>query len=345
MSFEKVKELLLNARIPFDVFGDCNVLEIKKKYREFAKIIHPDLVYEFERNEAEQITKILNEMYKSALHEIEEGIYGIFDSKQLFKNKKSLFEFDLKGNNYKFYRQLGEDDVSYIFDGISGEDEIILKYPIEESDNDLINNEYEVLSSLEHVSLPKVISKININGHTSLILKKAKGKVSDEIKRDYGFLDAEHVCWILERLLSVVGLLHSKKIVHGNIKPENLLIDVENHNVTLLDYSLCIKDADKYGSKYKIVNEFYTPKYVSSSSCVKPCTDIYALGIYAIDLMGGDIERIALPLTCDVRIRQFIRKLVSLDYNDAWVLWDELRNLRTLVYGSERFKKLEMKRK
>lgn len=143
----------------------------------------------------------------------------------------------------------------------------------------------------------------------------------------------------------MVGLLHSKKIVHGNIKPENLLIDVENHNVTLLDYSLCIKDADKYGSKYKIVNEFYTPKYVSSSSCVKPCTDIYALGIYAIDLMGGDIERIALPLTCDVRIRQFIRKLVSLDYNDAWVLWDELRNLRTLVYGSERFKKLEMKRK
>ena len=71
--------------------------------------------------------------------------------------------------------------------------------------------------------------------------------------------------------------------------------------------------------------------------------DIYAVGLVAVNLLGGDIERIALQISVYIKVRTFIRKLLSGKENDAWALWDELINIRNEVYGSKRFQVLKRK--
>jgi serine/threonine protein kinase len=158
-------------------------------------------------------------------------------------------------------------------------------------------------------------------------------------------VDAEHVMWMLERLFSVVGYLHSNRIVHGNIKPEHVIINKKNHNVSLCGFSLCITEADKPTARYKVANEIYSPPEVSKTAQVLPCADIYAVGKLAVLLLGGDVKNNGMPAIVDENIREFVRKLVITNYktrpNDAWELWDEVITLRKKLYKSKRFKQLK----
>lgn len=149
-----------------------------------------------------------------------------------------LFEITIKGELFQFYENVFEGEVGYIFKGTSANDIVYLKVAIDPDDNDLINTEYNVLSTLRHQSLPYVEQKIMVNDTNAILMREVKGVTMPELMGQYPRgVPAEHVMWMLERLLSVVGYLHSNCVVHGNIKPENIIINKDNHNVSLLGFS------------------------------------------------------------------------------------------------------------
>lgn len=346
MSIKEIGQILINANRPIDVFGNVSLDEIKKKYKNYARITHPDLASEEDKELASKVTALLNELYEKANKEIEEGTYYLRELKDIYKSKNPLFDIDIKKKKYSFYEPISEGDVSICYYGLTNEDEeIILKYILEENDNELIDKEYELLNKLDHISIPKVIKKIKIDGHSSLIMPYVKGLSLDKVVNNYYPIEDKHVAWILERMLSSVGYLHYNKIIHGNIKPENLIMDVDTHNVTLLDYSLAIENANETSAKYKIINDDYSPSYVSKNGKVMPHSDIYAVGKIALELMGGDIKSGGMPINSNERLRKFIRKMINDNVNDAWQLWNELIELRNEEYGTQRFQKLELKKK
>ncbi len=345
MSFKEAVDILTSAKRPFEVFGGYSEEEIKKSYHGYVKICHPDIVNNEYKDMAEKIMKILNDFYKRALLELKKGIYDLTDEKEVLKAEEPLFTFTIRNKEYKFYKYLYSEDIADIYEGLCEDDIVLIKICSDENDNDLIKNEYQTLLKLNHASIPKVITRLKVNDKEALIMYKPDGLSIEELLRDYGYLSGEHICWVLERLLSCIGYLHSLKIVHGNIKEDNILINPDTHNVILKDYSLCIINANEKDSTYKIINDSYTPTYVSKDSKVIPNTDIYAVGKIAIKLLGGDIDRVGLPINCDIRVRQFIRKLLDQNSNDAWQLWDELIKIRTEVYGSKRFQTLRKVRR
>lgn len=343
MSIKEISELLMNATEPEDVFVGSSYDEIKREYRNMAKVCHPDLVSDEYKDLACKTTSLLNKFYDLANKKIRTGIYGVKDKKEIYKLSDVLFSFEHRSKKYDIYSLYCEEDISIIYEGLCDGELIKLKIVNDFCDNDLLEEEYKILKEFDHLGIPKVVSKLKINGRVALIFKDDFGLSIDEVYREYGFINEEHVAWILERLLSLVGFLHSNKIVHGNIKSDNVFIDVENHNVKIIDYSFCIRDANKDNSKYKIINESYSPSYVDKSSKVNTNVDIYAIGKVAILLLGGDINRNAMPLRVSIEMRNFIRKLLDKSSCDAWELWSELINLRNKLYGKNRFKKLERK--
>lgn len=346
MPIKQIYEKLLQAKRAIDFFGKvASEDELKKKYRQYAKQIHPDLVSDAEQYIAKEATTLLNTLHEQAIEELKQGIYEIVDPVQIYKHTSPLFEINIKGKVYQFYENVFEGEVGYIFKGTCDEDIVFLKVAIDPNDNELIDTEYQVLSETRHQSLPYVEHKIMVNDTNAILMREVKGTTMPELMKQYSKgVPAEHVMWMLERLLSVVGYLHSNCIVHGNIKPENIIINKANHNVSLLGFSFCIPKANTSEAQYKIVNDYYTAPEVNKSAKVLPSSDVYSIGKIAIKLLGGDVSSTGMPISVDPRIRTFIRKMVNPDVsnrpNDAWELWSELAKLRTEVFGTQRFKTL-----
>ena len=347
MTVKQIYEKLLQAKRPIEFFGEMSIAdELKKAYKQYAKKIHPDIVPDKDKYIASEAFSVLNKLYNLGLSELEQGIYGIVDPVQIYKHMTPLFEITIKGELYQFYENVFEGEVGYIFKGTSANDIVYLKVAIDPDDNDLIDAEYNVLSTLRHQSLPYVEQKIMVNDTNAILMREVKGITMPELMEQYTRgVPAEHVMWMLERLLSVVGYLHSNRVVHGNIKPENIIINKDNHNVSLLGFSFCIPNANTSKAQYKIINDFYTAPEVKKTARVLPSSDVYSIGKIAIKLLGGDVVSNGMPISVDARVRAFIRKMVSSTPSDrpddAWKLWSELAKLRTEVFGTQRFKKLD----
>lgn len=346
MTVKKIYEKLLKSKRAIDFFGIVNnVDELKKKYKEYAKVVHPDITSLNDKYIGNEAFSILNKLYNLGIKELNEGIYESCNFTDIYKNSDILFEINIKGKVYKFYENIYEGEVGTIFKGVLDNNIYYLKLAIDPSDNDLINNEYNVLSTYRHQSFPYVEHKITINDTNAILMQEVEGISMIDLLEEYNNqIPCEHVMWMLERLLSCVGYLHSNYVVHENIKPENIIINKKTHNVSLLGFSFCISKANESDAKYKIVNDYYTAPEVNKSAKVLPASDIYSIGKIAIQLLGGNIANDGMPISIDIKIREFIRKMVSKSLydrpNDAWKLWSELIALRTEIFGTQRFKTL-----
>ena len=347
MTVKEIYEKLLKAKRPIDFFGEATTEEeLKREYRKYAKTIHPDANHGKNQYIVNEAFGLLNALYNTGLNELNQGIYGVVDPVQLYKNVTPLFEIKIKGEGYRFYENVCEGEVADIFKGTSSNDIVYLKIATDPDDNELLETEYSVLSTLRHLSFPYVEQKIKINDSTAILMREVEGITMLELMEQYPKgVPAEHVMWMLERMLSAVGYLHSNFVVHENIKPENIIINKANHNVSLLGFSFCIPNANKIEAQYKIINDYYTAPEVSKKAMVLPSSDIYSVGKVAIKLLGGDVRSNGMPISIDVRVRAFIRKMVSNSLadrpSDAWKLWSELIELRNEVFGTQRFKKLD----
>ncbi len=347
MTIKQIYEKVLQAKRPIEFFGDISSEEeLKKVYKQNVRKVHPDSVKDEDKYIANETISMLSKLYNLGKKELKEGIYNVTDSVEMYKHIPPLFEITIKGELYKFYENVFEGEVAYIFKGTNKKDIVYLKMAIDPDDNELIDTEYDVLTTSRHQSLPYVEQKININDSNAILMREVKGITMNELLEQYKKgVPAEHVMWMLERLLSVVGYLHSNCVVHGNIKPENIIINKDNHNVSLLGFSFCIPKANTSEAQYKIVNDYYTAPEVDKTVRVLPSSDVYSIGKSAIKLLGGDVSSNGMPILIDARVRAFIRKMVSTNLsdrpNDAWKLWTELIELRNEVFGTQRFKKLD----
>lgn len=346
MPVKELYERALRAKKPIEFFGKVSCKEdLQKLYRDYAKQVYPDNVPEKYLYIANQTFLIFKRLYDLGLKELEEGTYEIYTPIAAHK-LASLFEITTSQNSYRFYENVFEGEVAYIFKGATPNDIAYLKMAIDPADNHLIENEYNVLSEMRHLSLPYVEQLIQVNGSKAIIMREVKGIPMLQLMKQYpNGVPAEHVMWMLERILSVVGYIHSNSVVHGNIKPENIIIDKETHNVSIVGFSFCIPKANTFDAKYKIINDYYTAPEVNSSAIVLPTSDIYSVGKVAIELLGGDATTGQIPNFVDYRIRNFVKVLANEDVlsrpKDAWELWSSLITLRTKVFGTERFKKFD----
>ena len=83
---------------------------------------------------------------------------------------------------------------------------------------------------------------------------------------------------VLDEILSVVRYLHSKQIIHGDIKPQNILV-CSNGHIKIIDFDFSSKD------EYIANNIGHTTQYAApeqkdgDTDCFDNRADIYAIGI------------------------------------------------------------------
>ena len=154
------------------------------------------------------------------------------------QNCRDTFIFD-------YNNKLGKGSFGYIVPGINkitGE-EVAVKIERKVDDAQL-KYEYKIYQLLKGgPGFPKIYGYFEENNHNILIMEKlgpSLEKIFNKNKKQFSLLT---VAMIIEQILYRLEFIHSKNIVHRDIKPDNFLIGLGNKNKTIyaIDFGLSKK--------------------------------------------------------------------------------------------------------
>jgi serine/threonine-protein kinase len=145
--------------------------------------------------------------------------------------------------------------------------------------------------------IPKLYAYFDENEQFYLVQEWIQGQTLSNIIKAQGSLSETAVRKILLSLLSVLDYIHSKGIIHRDIKPDNIILRSSNHKPVLIDFGAVketirsVADSPAYSTQSLVMG---TPGYMPSEQFTgRPvyATDIYSLGLTAIYLLTGKHPR------------------------------------------------------
>lgn len=131
-----------------------------------------------------------------------------------------------------------------------------------------------------------------------------------DVRRTFGF---EEACYIISQLLDALNEIHTRGIVHRDIKPQNVYI-LPDSTIKLADFgiSIFVNEKNLASERKKIVG---TPQYLApeiiEGSKASPLSDIYSLGITFFELICGTV-----PFDND-DVHQVLKDMIQKDLPDV----------------------------
>jgi hypothetical protein len=118
-----------------------------------------------------------------------------------------------------------------------------------------------------------------------LILELMRGSLAGELQGRP--IDVETLKIALVQSLHALDFLHSRGVLHGDVKPSNLLIGL-NNRLKLGDFGLARRAGAGDGSLLKGTPKYMAPEVMSDRfGPVKPASDLYSLGFTCYELLCG----------------------------------------------------------
>lgn len=143
--------------------------------------------------------------------------------------------------------------------------------------------EAQLLASLQH---PNIMTIFDIQRESGwLIMELMQTNLKERMEGRP--MDLRALRTTIIHCLRALKYLHARGIVHGDIKPGNLMIDARRR-VKIGDFGLARRVSDEEGSLLKGSTKYMAPESVSDEfGEVGPASDLYSLGFSAYELMCG----------------------------------------------------------
>jgi eukaryotic-like serine/threonine-protein kinase len=157
---------------------------------------------------------------------------------------------------------------------------------------ELFYQEAVMLETLgEHKQIPKLLAKIEENGEDYIVQEYIKGHdLSDELPLGQKKTESEVIQLLIE-ILEVLEFVHKYKVIHRDIKPDNIRRRESDNNIVLIDFGVVKEISTQVVNGQKqFTMIFGTPGYMPSEQQrgkPKLSSDVYAVGIIAIQSLTG----------------------------------------------------------
>lgn len=212
------------------------------------------------------------------------------------------------------------------------------------ADTAMLIEEAKVTWDLRHYALPAMRDLIQMeDGRVLLVMSFIPGMNLQQIVEKSGALDAEHVAWITERVLNALNYIHRHGVVHGDLKPQNIIVQPDKHMAVLVDFGLSMVKPTSTHEAKGFTPYFAPPEEVDGKPLI-PESDYYSLGMTMIYALAGGpeyVERKQVPKDVPDEICAFIKRLIARDVNSRPQygkedLCDAIVDIRKKVFGRHR---------
>ncbi|OSD03815.1 Pkinase-domain-containing protein [Trametes coccinea BRFM310] len=153
-----------------------------------------------------------------------------------------------------------------------------------------VEREIEVLRTLKHPNIVRLYDVIETDKYIGIILEYASGgELFDHILA-HRYLREKDACKLFSQLISGVWYIHQKKIVHRDLKLENLLLD-RNRNVIITDFGFA--NRFEHRSDDLMQTSCGSPCYaapelvISDGLYVGSAVDIWSCGVILYAMLAG----------------------------------------------------------
>lgn len=159
----------------------------------------------------------------------------------------------------------------------------------------LFAREAETLGAIgSHPQLPRLLDYFETHGRFYLVQEYVEGQtLAQEVKRSGPFGEAG-VREFLQVILPCIDYIHAHRVIHRDIKPQNIIRRRADRNLVLIDFGAvrhAIARLDLGGSGDPLTqNAIWTPGYSAPEQmALRPvfASDLYSLGVTCLYLLTG----------------------------------------------------------
>ena len=196
-----------------------------------------------------------------------------------------------------------------------------------------INNEIEMLSRLRHPFISQILDSFETDTHIFIVMEYICGDLLGFIRKR-GKLSETVSKIIFKQLIEGLRYIHSKKIVHRDIKLDNILIDLTN-TIKICDFGVSRKI-----SKDEIMHEHCgTPAYIApeifeNNGYTGFQCDIWSAGVTLYYILGG-IQ----PFRAN-SIKDLEKKVIAGEFEPIEDISEEANNLIKLMLKTDPKKRI-----
>ena len=271
------------------------------------------------------------------------------------------------GNGYEIDRKVGDGSMGEIYLAFSEEHDKLVQVKIlpahMTSDQEKVERflqEIKITSGLAHPNLLSVIEAGEDNGRYYLVTEYEEGISYHDYIGRYGPLHERDALTFLSQIAEVLSYAwKEQKLLHREIKPENILIKEDSKEAKLTDFGVAKPMTDEAlnltGMGFTIgTPDYMSPEQVRGDEDLDSRSDMYALGLVLYEsltkrktfeadnvmaLMNKQMVEAHDPVTkINSKVSQncssLIDKLLEKDREDRFESWDELiRAMRNVADG------------
>ncbi len=139
----------------------------------------------------------------------------------------------------------------------------------------------------KHPQIPDLLAFFQQDKHLYLIQEFIDGKDLLKELQQKGKFDEEQIIDLLSQLLPVLDFIHKNNIIHRDIKPDNIIRDI-NNCLMLIDFGVSKQLSDAVMMSMGTVTgtlSYAAPEQMQGQAF--PASDIYSLGVTCIRLLTG----------------------------------------------------------
>ncbi len=166
------------------------------------------------------------------------------------------------------------------------------------SDENAVRRFAREAQSAARIAHPNVVTVYRVgrlkDGLPYLVMRYVKGRSLAALLQAEGPLSAPMACAILGSVASAVAAAHDKRIVHRDVKPENVLIEDSTGNALVFDFGIAavLESGDEEPDRITTIGHAIgDPQYMSPERLrgeqVTERADVYNLGLVGYELFAG----------------------------------------------------------